>query len=160
MRTVLAMSCEPLRSTACSNDLCWKVVWQREALILSCEEIARNLCIDRSTVHRIIRRFRATGDVSKRPRYSESSKLSDLTQMFILNLIVGSPGIYLREIRKELRDFLGIDVEESTIWKFLHKNGITKQKMRNTALQRDDFLRQKYIIDVSAYNIDMFVFLD
>jgi len=80
--------------------------------------------------------------------------------MFILNLIVCSPGIYLREIRKELRDFLGIDVEESTIWKFLHKNGITKQKMRITALQRDDFLRQKYINDVSVYNTDMFVFLD
>jgi len=36
----------------------------------------------------------------------------------------------------------------------------TKQKMRITAPQRDNFLRQKYIIDVSTYNTDMFVFLD
>jgi len=63
MRIGLTKSCEPLPSTAYSNDFRWKVVWQREALTLSCEEIARNLCIDRSTVHRIIRQFRATGDV-------------------------------------------------------------------------------------------------
>jgi len=52
--------------------------------------------------------------------------------MFILNLIVGSSGIYLREICKELRDFLGIDVEESIIWKFLHKNGIKKEDYCST----------------------------
>ena len=70
MRT--ATSCEPLRSTAYSDDLRWKVVWH-------------------------------TGDVSKQLRHSESNKLSDPAKMFILNLIVCSPGIYLREIRKELR---------------------------------------------------------
>ena len=43
MRT--ATSCEPLRSIAYSDDLRWKVVWQGEALTLSCEEVARNLCI-------------------------------------------------------------------------------------------------------------------
>ena len=52
MRT--ATSCEPLRSTAYSDDLRWKVVWQREALTLSCEEVARNLCIDRSTVRCLV----------------------------------------------------------------------------------------------------------
>ena len=60
--------------------------------------------------------------------------------MFILNLMFGAPGIYLHEICKEQRDFLGIDVEESTIWRFLHKIGITRQKMGITALQRDEFL--------------------
>ena len=63
MRT--ATSCEPLHSTAYSDDLCWKVVWQWEALTLSCEVVARNLCIDSSTVHQIIQRFRITDDISK-----------------------------------------------------------------------------------------------
>ena len=137
MRT--ATSCEPLHSTAYSDDLCWKVVWQWEALTLSCEVVARNLCIDSSTVHRIIQRFRITDDISKWLHHSESNKLSDSVQIFILNLIVCSPGIYRREIHKELRDFFDIDVEKSTIWKFLHENGITKQNMRITTLQRDDF---------------------
>ena len=44
-----------------------------------------------------------------------------LPSWFILHLVVKRPGIYLREIRKELRDFVGIEVEESTICKFLTK---------------------------------------
>ena len=82
------------------------------------------------TVHRIIRGFRVTGGVSKWLRHLESSKLSECAhdQMFIINLIVGSPGICLCEICKELRDFLGIDVhvEESTIQRFLRMNSITR----------------------------------
>ena len=83
------------------------------------------------------------GDVSKGLCHSESSKLSETAQMFILNLIVGAPGMHLHEICKEQRDFLGIDVEESTIWRFLHKIGITRQKMRiNARLLRDDFMTE------------------
>ena len=32
------VSCEPLRCAACSNDLRWRMVWQREVLQLSCGE--------------------------------------------------------------------------------------------------------------------------
>ena len=138
-------------------------MWQREALGLSCRVIAENLNIDRSTVHRIISLFRVTGDVSKRSYPLNSNmacKLSKPAQLLILNLIVKTPQIYLREIRKEVSDFMGIDVDVSTICKFLSKNCITRQKMRISALQRDEFIRQRFINDVSVYNPDMLVFLD
>ena len=137
-------------------------MWQRDALGLSCRVIAENLNIDRSTVHRIIRLFRVTGDVSKKsypPNSNKPCKLSKPAQLLILNLITETPQIYLREIRKEVSDFMGIEVDVSTICKFLHKNCITRQKMRVSALQRDEFIRQKFINDVSVYNPDMLVFL-
>ena len=154
-------SCEPFRSSAYQDDLRWRIVWQREGLGLSCQEIAGNLNIDRSTVHRTIFLFRNTGNVRKQSLHPNGAcKLSDPAQLLILQLIVERPGIYLREIRKELRDFMGIEVQESTICKYLQKNCITRQKMRTIALQRDVFLRQQFINDVSVYNSDMFIFLD
>ena len=130
------------------------------ALGLTCYEIAQKLNTDVSMVYRIICQFRATGDVSKRLHQPSSNKLSNPVQLFILNLIVATPGIYLREIQKELKDSLGVEVDKSTIWKFLHKNSISRQKMRITAIQRNEALRQKFICDVSVYNSDMLVFLD
>lgn len=55
---------------------------------------------------------------------------------------------------------MGIEVDVSTIYRILHKNGISRQKMRIIALQRDGFLRQKFIKDVYVYNTDMLIFLD
>ena len=39
-------------------------------------------------------------------------------------------------------------------------NGFTRQKLQITAIQRDEFLRQQYVSDVSIYNPEMLVFLD
>jgi len=80
-----------------------------------------------------------------------------LLRCSFLNLVVGPPGIHLCEICKELRNFLGIDVEESSL---IAQKWYNKTKMRITALQRDDFLQQKCINDISVYSTDMFVFLD
>ena len=63
MNASIKTSCEPLHTAAYSNDVRWRIVWQREALDLSCYEIAQKLNIDVSTVYRVIRQFRVTGDV-------------------------------------------------------------------------------------------------
>ena len=63
-----AMSCcEPGRRSAYSEDLRWKMVWQSEGLGLPNRIVAKNLCVDSSTVSRTLAVFRATGSVSKRP---------------------------------------------------------------------------------------------
>ena len=71
-----------------------------------------------------------------------------------------SPGIYLKEIKKELDDFMMIDVSVSAICKCLHKQGFTRQRLCIVATQQDSFLREKYILDVSVYSCEMFVFVD
>ena len=94
------------------------------------------------------------------PKEKAFRKLTDPVQLFILNLVVAKPGIYLREIQRELHLVLMLEVEISTICRFLHSNGFSHQKMTIVASQRDQYLRQKYIIDTNEYRPEMFVFLD
>lgn len=155
-------SCEPWRQTAYDNDLRWRIVWQGEALGYTYSVIARNLNVDKATVLRILRLFRNTGQVSKKSYHaSDTSRvLTSAAQLFVLNLVVSKPGIYLREIQTELNTFLMVDVSISTICKFLCKNGFTHQRLCTVALQQDQLLREKFAVDVSLYTPDMFVFID
>ena len=54
----------------------------------------------------------------------------------------------------------GIEVSESAICKFLHKSEFIYQKLRVTALQQDEFLRQQFVSEVSVYLPEMMVFID
>ena len=55
------MSAEPMRRASCSNDLRWRVVWQRLAKGLTYKRIAEYLCISIGTVCNIIKLFEDTG---------------------------------------------------------------------------------------------------
>ena len=72
------MSFEPSRSSAYSEDLRWRMVWQKEALGYTCTKIAENLCVDKSTVSRTLTLFHSTGSVSKKP-YPEGRAFRKLT---------------------------------------------------------------------------------
>ena len=155
-------SCEPSRTSAYSDDLRWRIIWQVEGLGYSVKQVAQNLSIDKSTVYRIHDRFGATGSVCKSiyPKEKAFRLLTTPAQILILTLIVDRPGIFLREIQVKLRDILQLEVDVSTICRFLHTSGCTRQKLCLVALQRDAFLRQQYMVDISIYNPDMFIFLD
>lgn len=154
-------SCETWRQTAYDEDLRWRMVWQREALEYSYSVIASNLNVDKATVCRTIQLFRNTGKVSKKSYPTDvNTVLSSTAQLFILNLVVSNPGIYLREIQAELCEMLMMNVSLSSICKFLHKSGFTHQKLHCVALQQDILLREQFTIDVSHYSPDMFVFID
>lgn len=155
-------SYEPKRTRAYAEDLRWKMVWQNQALSLKQDVIAENLGVDRSTVSRTLRLFSATGGVTKKsyPKERHYRKLTAPAEVLILNLIMKKPGIYLKELQEELLFQLMIDVDISTICRFIHSNGFTHQKLCLVALQRDTFLREKYTLDISVYQPDMLIFLD
>lgn len=48
----------------------WRMVWQQRTLGFKLDKVAETLCVDTSTVHRIVTKFDATGEVSKK-RYSK-----------------------------------------------------------------------------------------
>ena len=65
------------------------LVYQHEALDLSCKDVAANLCIDPSTVSTIVSLFRRTGQVSKK-QYDVTNlarKLIDTVQLILLQVI-------------------------------------------------------------------------
>ena len=140
-------SIESSRTSAYSEDLHWRMVWQREALGNSYEEVARSLCVDKATVWRTVALFHSTGKVSKKPYPKEKAhkKLTTPAQFLVLHLVCQSPGIYLSEIQTQLQQTLLMDVSISTICRFLQNSGFTRQKLQITALQRDEFFCQKYI---------------
>ena len=122
----------------------------------------QNLCVDKSTVSRILKLFHTNGSVSKRPYPKERAfrKFTTPAQLLILHLCLSRPGIYLREIRDELLSVLEIDVTESAICKFLQMSGFTYQKLKVVAVQQDAFLRQQFIAEVTVYHPEMLVVID
>ena len=55
---------------------------------------------------------------------------------------------------------LDVQVDVSTICRFLHESGCTHQTLALVAIQRDMLMRHKYMVDVSLLHPDMFIFLD
>ena len=155
-------SCEPSRTSAYNDDIRWRIVWQKEVMKLSDKEVATNLCIDPTTVHRISMLFRASGDVKKKPYPAENAfrKLTKPVQFFLAQLLLNKPGIYLREIQVELETQLGVVVSLGCLCKYLHRAGFTHQRMSKYAIQRDEDLRKQFVDDVSLYNPEMMIFLD
>ena len=115
-------SCEPHRSSAYSDDIRWRIVWQRHALGRTHQSIATNVNVDVSTVGRIHDIFSATGTVSKKiyPAEKAYRKISEPVQLFILHLLLEKPGIYLREITADIKCTLGLVSPASP---FTHEEG-------------------------------------
>lgn len=86
-------SCEKLRSSAYSEDLRWRVIWQRYGDGHTCQQVAENLLIDKSTVSRITKLFDAKGDVKKAVYPSERAhrKITLPVQLLILELVIQKP---------------------------------------------------------------------
>lgn len=148
-------SCETWRQTAYDDDVQWRMVWQRG---YSYSVIGSNLNVDKATVHQSIQFFHNTGKVSKKSYPTDvNTVLTSTAQLFIVNLVVTNPGIYLREIQAELCQMLIMNISLSSICKFLHKSGFTHQKLCCVVLQQDILLRKQFALDVSP---DMFVFID
>lgn len=103
----MATSCESRRSSAYSDDLRWRMIYQKDCLGLPYYNIASNLQVDVSTVKRMVKIWRNTGTVSKKV-YDKSSlprKITGVVQFFILQSVLQNPGIYLSEIKAKLRHF-------------------------------------------------------
>ena len=115
------------------------MVWRREALGFTYDQIAANLCVDRSTAQRTVQLFLNTGSVCKRLYPKEKAfwkliQLTQLAQLFILGLVVDNPAIYLDEIQRQLKTMLILEVSLSTICRFLHDSGFTWKKLQKVAL--------------------------
>ncbi len=79
-------------------------------------------------------------------------------QLLVLQLVLDNPEIYLHEIQDKLEQALLLEVSIATICRCLKTNGFTRQKLRITAIQQDEFLRQQNVQDVSVYSTDMLYF--
>ena len=118
--------------------------------------------VDPATVSWTLSLFRHTGNVHKKIYPSEQAfrKLTPPLEYTIIHIVLMRPGIYLREIQAELYEETGTEVCLSTICRFLHRNGFTRQRFRIAATQRGDLLRAQFVSDMSIYKPEMLIFLD
>ena len=119
----MSYSCERTRTKAYNDDVRWRIVWQAMGLNFSVSKIAANLCVDESTVHRIINKFQETGEVQKKiyPLDKAYRKLTEPAQLFILQLVV--------------RTCCLPELTVSAICKFLHKFTKQKAKMQSRGMK-------------------------
>ena len=153
---------EPGRKSPYGHDLRWRVVWQRLAFEATFLQIAERLSISVSTAQRIYTLFEITGDVSpklKGPRRS-MRKLDDYMELFVIGIVLEKPPLLLSELCKLIYDHSGIAVSEATVCRLLHRHGITRQKIKQVALQRSFYLRGCFMAQVLLYHRSMFVWLD
>ena len=160
--TMAQYSAETHRCSAYHDDLRWRMIYQRESLGYTYQQIASNLNVDTTTVWRTVQLFHDTGVVSKR-KYNKDNlprKVNESVSLMILHVVLDHPGIYLREIQKQVEYLTGSSLSPSTICKVLHDQGFSRKKMQLIARQRDVALRAIYAAEMSVYDADMFVFLD
>ena len=132
MAAMGSCACEPARKSAYSNDLRWRMVWQREVLGYKLKRVASNLCVDMSTVHRITQQFKTTGTVDKK-QYTARTPIK-LTKP--------------------------VQFSAPSLCNFLKKNNFSRKKMQLVASQRNQELRSVFVSDVSAYDCKSLVFID
>ena len=94
----MALSAEPSRKTAYSDDLRWRIVWQRIVHDKPYIDIAQSLNISVGRVHNIWQKFEATGDVSKKMPAERERMLDEHHEMLILGLLAVHPDMYLSEL--------------------------------------------------------------
>ena len=82
-------SCEFRRMSFYSEDLKWRMVWQRECLGKKCSEVAINLIVDATTISRIVARF-AKEELPFRQGIQETHPC---LEFMIIHLILMRPGI-------------------------------------------------------------------
>lgn len=75
-------------------------------------------------------------------------------QLHLLELVLQNPGMYLKEMKKELQA-RGTYVDESTICMFLKESRFSRKKMRLVAIQQREELRARYLAEVALYSPDM-----
>ena len=161
----MALSAEPGRKRAYDRDLRWRIVYQRLAMNLNFLDIAKNVNIAVSTVHRTYHLFQLTGDVAAsdapcKKRYDTSQrKLVQQEELFVIGAVLANPAIYMHEVCQEIND-VGITVSPPTICRLLHSYGMTRKKIRQVALQRSYSLRGAFRAQCSLFHPDKFVFVD
>ena len=146
-----------------SYNLRWRIVWAyyRPTYHLTQKEISDQFHVSEQTVHRYLQLFRQTGDVEIRHRRDGPEKLlGNFEQLTLLRLVLIQPGLYLHELQEMLNDDYGVVISIPTICRALKQMGCTRQSMHHVALQQSNYLRAKFMAEVSCYDPSMLVWLD
>ena len=144
-----------------SVDLRWRVVWLCEFLDVDPEAVARTMNISKRSVHRYCERYRVTGDVKPCvKRNGPMLELCEFEQLYLTQLVLTKPGIYLRELQEELYAHTLHWVDVATICRTLQRIGMTRQVIRHYAWQRSELSRAEFWLEFWYHSPEMIIWID
>ena len=125
-------------------------------------EIATNLCISLGTVSNIMKLFETTGCVDPKalPSREDLRKLDDHHELYILGLLYDNPALQLHEICNKVEEITAVVVSVPTVCRLLRRNGLTRKKIRQVALQRSSDMRAEFIANISFYPVNQLIWVD
>ena len=144
-----------------AEDLRWRAIWLHMVRGMCVSDIAEMLFMCKRSVQRYLALFYSTGPVA--PKESSGGPvriLNEHEQMFILQTLIHTPAVFLHEIQSQLYNSTGKWIHPSTICRTIHKHKFTRKKVQTIALQRSEEARITFIAEISAYNPDMFIWVD
>ena len=159
---VFIMLAEPSRKKAYSQDIRWRVVYQRIALNLTFAKIGRNCNIAACTAHRTFSYFVQTGSVGPAMQVNRQHcrTLSKREELYFVGLVFERGSLYLYDICKQMYDLFQIEVSPPTACRILKRHGFTRKKICHVALQRSEALRGALMAHCLIFRNEMFVWAD
>ena len=158
---VVRSSCKTKMPRPYSVDFRWRIIWLTFVQKKSPASVSRQLCVSVKSVKRHQKLFWLTGDVApKIQRHRPQLLLGDFEQLTLLRLIAENPRIYLSELQDKLFNIVGVLVSVPTICKTLKVMGCCRRVISYVAKQRSDELQARFMAEMSAYEVEMCIFLD
>lgn len=89
-----------------------------------------------------------------------SRMLSELHTHELLEYLDQRPMAYLDEMAHFLLDEFGLAVDESTVWRALRRLGWSRKIQRKVARERNQELRNAWLVKIAGWRADQLIFLD
>ena len=117
-----------------SDDLRWKMVYQKLFYEKSYEEIALQLFVCPKTVYRTIRTFLNTGDVKpcRLGRPTLSITLFPHEEYIIMDCLLRTPQMQLHKIANHISNATGSAFGPRTLCRAVYRLGITRKKVNTS----------------------------
>lgn len=144
-----------------SEDLRWRAIWLHIVRGMSVCDIAEGLFMCERSVQRYLALFHSTGSVAPKKSSGGPGKiLNEFEEMCVLQTLIHTPAAFLHEIQYQLYNSTGKWIHPSTICRTIHRYQFTHKKVQTIALQRSEDARISFMAEISAYNPDMFIWVD
>ena len=117
-----------------SDDLRWRIVWQKLLYNRSTRRIASDLFISPKTVQRVFRIFLNTGNVCPVQKFGRPLGTTTLYQheeLVICEMILSKPTIRLKEIAYEFQSKLGTHFSIPSLCAAVRRLGFSRKKVNN-----------------------------
>lgn len=106
----------------------WRIIGATQDSGKPIQEVANQFNIDRSVVHRLIRRYQETGNVQDRKKTGRPRKMQQMDEHFATSQVLADRKVSLTTIRQRLADQRNIQVSKQTITRVLRARGFRSRK--------------------------------